>query len=129
MDLFEPHETNQVLKAFSTEIVRSYRSFEKFFSEANRLQAITYCESPKVLPTFEVRSTLPIRAIMRNEHTLHSTLSSMPDTGENSPENDGQNQAGLSQKDGEESGALSPELRDRAGKSMVSAVPEMTRSG
>lgn len=49
MDLFEPHETNQVLKAFSTEIVRSYRSFEKFFSEADRLKAITYCESPKVL--------------------------------------------------------------------------------
>lgn len=49
MDLFEPHETNQVLKAFSTEIVRSYRSFEKFFSEAEKLKAITYCESPKVL--------------------------------------------------------------------------------
>lgn len=49
MDLFEPHETNQVLEAFSTEIVRSYRSFEKFFSETDKLQDITYCESPQVL--------------------------------------------------------------------------------
>jgi len=49
MNLFEPHETSQVLEAFSTEIVRSYQSFEKFFSGIRRLKAITYCESPKVL--------------------------------------------------------------------------------
>jgi hypothetical protein len=49
MDLFEPYETRQVLEAFSTEIVRSYQSFEKFFAGARRLKAITYCESPKVL--------------------------------------------------------------------------------
>jgi hypothetical protein len=49
MDLFEPHETSQVLEAFSTEIVRRHQSFEKFFSGTRRLKAITYCESPKVL--------------------------------------------------------------------------------
>ena len=50
----------------------------------------------------------------------------MPDT----DENDGQNQAGLAPKDGEEAGALSPELRDLAGKAIgyhESALSENTR--
>jgi integrase len=65
---------------------------------------------------------------------LHSTSSSMPNTGENSPENDGQNQAGLDpqdvSKDGEEADALSPELKDLAGKALgyhESALSKNTR--
>ncbi len=50
----------------------------------------------------------------------------MPDT----DENDGQNQAGLAPKDGEEADALSPELEDLAGKAVEyheSALSENTR--
>jgi len=49
MHLSDPSEIHSVLESFSTEIVRRYESFLKFFSDARRLKVITYCESPKVL--------------------------------------------------------------------------------
>ncbi len=76
MDLFKPHETKQVLDAFSTEIVRSYRSFEKFFSEADRLQAITYCESPQVLLTlFEEHGLEEMTVMVGDRSDFRSGLS------------------------------------------------------
>lgn len=67
--------TTEGVVDFSTEIVRSWRSFESYFEQADRLWAVSYCDTPQVvLDLFDTYGLKELKLVAGNASDYRERL-------------------------------------------------------